>query len=375
MKKKNLFNLFPKRLSSGTVIYYYTCYNESGKRVQFSTGESDLQQAYIECYKRLAEGKIVRKSKLYFNEYTKDWFVHGKCVYASVRIAKGRTYSKSSTDNKRRILHKHILPVFSEKRLDHISSTDIENWLKDLKKSNYAVNSINNYLNILRLIIGEAKRVGLIDRNPCDKVIKYKNNSKEKEILSDIEVEQLFHKEQIDKIWSGSELHYLINYTAKITGARIGEILALSTGKLKDGYIEISESYDRNYGLKCCKAGPGSIRYVPVPNSLIKELRELSLVTEGQFIFSGKNKQKPVSYKTVLDNFKKALANIEICEDRIKKLGGLHSYRHFAVTRMRKSGIPDPIVREIIGHKSVAMSDNYTHIDTREIEYSSFNIG
>ncbi|OQY39990.1 MAG: hypothetical protein B6226_00755 [Candidatus Cloacimonetes bacterium 4572_65] len=269
-KKKNLFNLFLKTLSNGTQIYYYTCYDETGKRRQYSTGESEDQKAYAEVYKRLAEGKIVQKSKLYFNEYTKDWFKHDKCPYASVRIAKGRTYSLSNLDNKRLAMKKHLLPVFGDLRLDLINTLHIESFLQIKKSEGYAINTINSFLSMLRLILGEAKRTGLIDRNPCDSVIKFAKAKTEKGILTDDEIKRLFDREKIDYNWS-NYMHFLINFTAISTGCRVGEILSLTRDKVNSGHLEISSSYDRKYGIKSTKSG--ATRFVPIREWLENELQ------------------------------------------------------------------------------------------------------
>ena len=369
MKKKNLFSLFPKKLANGTVMYYYTTYDEFGKRKQFSTTKTDKQEAYAECYKRLSKGKILRKSKLILNQYIVNWFHHEKCPYYSIRMAKGRKYSKSSLDNKRLALNKHILPVFGELRMDHITTPLIENWIQSKKKEGYAVNTINVYLSILRLILGEAVRTGIIDRNPCDSVIKYSSSKDEKGILTDEEVKRLFDEENIDNIWT-SKMHFLFNYTAIMTGCRIGEILALTKDKICDGYIEVSTSYDRKYGVKSTKSG--ATRYVPIPKSLQQDLIEFSESNNGRFIFTANNLLKPVNYATVTKNFRKALDNIGVHYK--ERSITFHSYRHKANTRMRESGISDAIIREIIGHKSSSMTENYSHIDTRTIDFDSLKI-
>lgn len=372
MKKKQLFSLFLKKLSNGTMIYYYTTYDETGKRRQFSTGKTDKQEAYAECYKRLAEGTIVKKSKLYFSSYTEDWFKHDTCPYCSVRIAKGKKYSKGSLDNKRALLNKHIKPVFDSLRLDHITTIHIENYIQAKKAKGYAVNTINIQLSILRQIMGEALRIGLIMRNPCDGVIKFAKQKTTKGILKDEEVAKLLDKSNIDDLWT-SYSHYLINYTAATTGCRVSEILALTKNKVHKGYLEISASYDRKYGLKSTKSG--ATRYVPISNLLENELIEMVEKHNGRFIFSSSNKLKPISYNYVNRVFKEALSKIGISnEERLKRGITFHSYRHYANTKLRESGVSDAIVREIIGHKSADMTENYSHIDTRSIKFTDLKI-
>ena len=371
--KKKLFSLFLKKLSNGTEIYYYTTYDETGKRRQFSTGKQSIDEAYKECYKRLSEDKILVKSNLIFSTYTEDWFKHDICPYHSIRIQKGKTYSRSSLDNKKGILTKHILPTFSNLRMNHITTTQIEKWLQDKKNNGYAVNSINIHLSVLNIIFNEAKRSGIIDRNPCDNVIRFSEGKSSKGILTNDEINSLFDINKIQTIWKSDTTHYLLNKTASITGMRIGEILCLTKDKIFDGYIEVSNSYDRKYGIKSTKSG--ATRYVPIPKELSIKLRELSLTSKGQFIFSGKDPKKPLSHATVLKRYYIALENIGITQSERKNRNlTFHSYRHLANTRLREAGVNDAIVREIIGHKSTQMTERYSHIDTRNIIFDSLKI-
>lgn len=372
-KKKNLFNLFPKKLANGTVMYYYTCYDELGKRKQFSTGEKDIQAAYKVCYERLALGKIVQRSKLIFKEYVDGWFVNGSCPYYSVREAKGRTYSKSSIDNKKGVLNKHLLPTFGETRLDYITTQTIEMWLKTKKSEGYAVKSINNYFALLNLILEEAVRTGYIDRNPCKQVIRFTEKKKEKDILTKAEIDKLFAPESKVKIWK-DENQYLINYTAASTGCRVGELLALTEDKLHENYLEISASYDRKYGIKTTKSG--DTRFVPISDDLYEKLKTRSNSNPGKYIFSTEqNLFHPISYSSVLIEFKKALTKIGVSENsRIERSLTFHGYRHYFNTKLRESGLPDAITRQIIGHKSSTMTENYSHIDTKTVKLDGLKI-
>jgi hypothetical protein len=54
MKQKNMFNIFPKKLKTNAIIYYYYIYDKDGKRKQYSTGKSNEKEAYQECL-RLAK--------------------------------------------------------------------------------------------------------------------------------------------------------------------------------------------------------------------------------------------------------------------------------------------------------------------------------
>lgn len=237
----------------------------------------------------------------------------------------------------------------------------------------YAVNSINLYLSILSIILQEAVRVGYIERNPCTSVIKFSDTIKKKGILSENEIKILFSLDHRIQVWD-SEVHFLVNYTAIHTGCRVGEILALTADKFFETYIEVSSSYDRKYGLKSTKNK--ETRFVPIPKYLFEMLYRFNSINKGKFIFSLPNNYfKPISYSSVNKAFKKALEKIGITEEcRRNRSITFHSYRHYFNTRLRESGLPDAVTRKIIGHKSSSMTENYSHIETRLIDSTSFNI-
>lgn len=184
----------------------------------------------------------------------------------------------------------------------------------------------------------------------------------------------LFNKQRVKNIWK-SEIYYLINLTALYTGCRIGEILALTIEKVCKYYIVVSASYDRKYGLKGTKSGYA--RYVPIPVYLYEMLISFYNKSPNTFIFpSPVLRNKPISYNSVTVNFKKSLIKIGITSEiRKERLLSFHSYRHYVNTKLIESGISDEIIRRVIGHRNVKMTENYSHIDTRFINLKIIDIG
>jgi integrase len=368
MSKKKPFCLFPKKLANGQKIYYYTAYDTQGKRRQLSTGCKDQLEAMQICLKRLEEGKLIPGDRIVFKNYVKNWFTED-CPYYTPRIERGKVYSKSCIERNQKILEMHILPVFGEMRMDRIQTVDVEDWLSRFKKSGYAHNSINQFRGILRLIFNEAVRCGIISRNPVLNVLPYARNAKERGIFTHEECQTLFDRNRIDKIWKGRELHYLINYTAYLTGMRMGEVLALTEDDIHSDYIHIRHSWDRKYGLKSTKSGKE--RYAPVPVSLVKLLHEYAENVQGRFLFMAKHPFKPVDHKSVQNHFAFALKAIGIDNSqRRERAVSFHSWRHTANTRMKEAGVPEAVVRAVIGHSSAEVSEVYTHVDPRKVDLS-----
>lgn len=102
----------------------------------------------------------------------------------------------------------------------------------------------------------------------------------------------------------------------------------------------------------------------------------INIKNRGEYIFSSStNRLNPISYASVNKSYKISLGRIGITE-RIRKERGLsfHSYRHYYNSLLIESGVSDAVIRRIIGHKSIGMTENYTHIDTKSITYSSLSI-
>lgn len=362
--KKKPFSIFLKKLQNGTRVYYYSCYSFDGTRKQFSCGTDDYYEALKECTRRVVDGTLVPTSRLIFTKYTKDWFIHNCCPYTQPRIDKGRKFSMSSIDNNRRILENHLIPAFGGLRLDRITLVHIENWLQDLSNKGFSANTINKYYGVLRTILTEAYRLDYIKNNPCKKVIKFKVQHKDKKLLSDTEYGVIFDKDRIREIW-GDETFYYLNKLASVTGMRIGEIQAIRPEDICDTYLHIKHSWDRVYGLKSTKSGKS--RVVPLSPDFIHVLRCMSY--GKRFIFSGRDPFKPLSRNTINRKLSKALSVIGIDENEKRSRGlTFHSWRHYANTILRTKGIPDVVVRNIIGHTTDQMSNHYTHIDM--VEYS-----
>jgi len=48
---------------------------------------------------------------------------------------------------------------------------------------------------------------------------------------------------------------------------------------------------------------------------------------------------------------------------RAKSVLSFHSLRHTATSMLKNAGVSDSVTRDIIGHESAAVSQNYSHID------------
>ena len=84
-------------------------------------------------------------------------------------------------------------------------------------------------------------------------------------------------------------------------------------------------------------------------------------------MFSEDGGETPVSMQRINRQFDKALERIGIPhEEKLKRKLTFHAWRHFFNTLLRMSNVADSKVQSVTGHKSISMTDHYTHFDTRK---------
>ena len=127
------FNLYKRPTRNGKSIYYVQFYDDAGTRqTAKSTGQTAKAAAEAWAYEQLKNGRVVTRKNITFGQYARDWWVWDHCTYIRSRRARGANISRGYADARRTYLERHILPCFSNIRLQRITPEIIENWLMDL---------------------------------------------------------------------------------------------------------------------------------------------------------------------------------------------------------------------------------------------------
>ncbi len=368
MRYREPFTVFPRKMKSGLVVWYYQTYDNKNRRTTArSTGQTSKGAARVYCNKLFKEGTLVpnRANAITFEKYSVNWWVWDKCEYLKFRRSRrelSRNYADSGVIN----LKLHILPYFGKMRLEKITSYDVEKWLLIFETKGIGNQTANLNLNILKVMLGDAVRRELLTTNTAEKVIPLKKTTKARDILSAAEVEMIFDYKSIEKKWK-KRIYYLANLLAACTGLRVSEVIAVRNEVLFDGYILVSKQYHQKYGLSTTKTHDS--RKVPIPPELQTELEKLRLLNKGQYLFSLKEGEKPVSARSLNNALKYAMTKIGISEkDQLERNLSFHGWRHFFNTTMRTNNISDSKLQKLTGHKTLAMTDHYTHFTVDDFQ-------
>ena len=365
MKIHNDFTLFYRVVPSGKRVVYYYAYDENGKRMNGrSTGQTTLTAARLMCNRLLKAGALVPKRGYVptFAEYAVNWWDWEKCEYLKKR-RKRANLTQNYTDHAKRIMDKVLLPHFGNMRMDKITLEIVEAFLDTLIGKGYRNNTINGYFNTLKTMLIEAEERKVIEKNPIQKLGRLVKNRKEIRIITQEEFKKLF-VDDWRKVWNDDLVAYAANKLAALTGMRCSEVLGLKGCYVFDEHIFLCMQYDK-YGYRPTKTKDK--RNIPLPASMINELKELKKLNGDGFIFSNNQGGKPVHRLTMYNNYHSALERIGISKEEIKdrKLH-LHAWRHFFNTELLKGGLTVTQTQAITGHKSQEMTENYCHFEASD---------
>jgi len=147
-------------------------------------------------------------------------------------------------------------------------------------------------------------------------------------------------EEQANLITAATNPHWLrsLLVSALHTGMRRGELLALEWRDIDFGRMFIRIEKSKN----------GEKRSIPMSKTLQATLRAIRVRDISGRVF-------PISVRSLREAFKAALTKAEI--ENFK----FHDLRHTFATRLVQNGVDLYKVKELLGHKSIAMTMRYAH--------------
>jgi integrase len=273
----------------------------------------------------------------------------------------------------RRHLTGYLLPKFGHLRFTEITPTLVEDFLLDQRLSNSCRNTI---LYTLQLVMREARREGIIEFIP--EFEPFKRNGRRQDTLSGKELNALFpyDERELIRVWTRPEdkrkerdgnLALMFGTLFCVTvsaGLRSGEIRALHREQVSIAYsgLVIDRAVDDRGAighLKKATAEDNRGRAVIIPEITLRMLnRWLERAPECPaypgLVFSYHG--KPIANYYILDRFRYGLQNSGI--DYKSRRLTVHCLRYTYNTRMRTL-LSEQVLREFVGHRSIAMTDHY----------------
>lgn len=199
----------------------------------------------------------------------------------------------------------------------------------------------------LTQIFEKATVQNIIPRNPCTALEIKKHKAKHKEALT-IEEQNKFLNAVLQTKYS------LLFRFLLATGMRIGEALALHKKDFDFKKKKVTVNKDviwigkERIEQDTPKSNAGN-RTIPVPEDILREIEQLDVESDDHIIF-------PFTYNQI------DLAMGRLAKELNIKVSA-HILRHTYCTRLEEAGIPQKIKSKMMGHSSIAMTQNvYTDV-------------
>jgi integrase len=257
---------------------------------------------------------------------------------------------KSYIDDKSRC-NNYLLPLFGKKRLSEISTFHLEGLKSKLKKKGLAPKTIAHVLTLFRAIVNKAILWKLWDGQNPIKGLDMPNIANERDRYLSYEQTALL----LNELKKVSQKVHDISLIALHTGMRFGEITNLKLQDIEwdNGTINIADPKNK----KSRKA-----YMTPAVKVVLKEIvHKRSDMTRDDFLFLARQ-GKPIT--EVSDTFKRVIEKLGFnrgVKDSRQKIS-FHSLRHTFASMLIKQGENLYTVKELLGHKSLKMTERYAHL-------------
>lgn len=290
------------------------------------------------------------KNIVQFKELLKEW-LDSKVVH----LCKMRTYLRY-----REIVQNHLKADIGEYRIQNITSQQLSEYLAmkykngNLKTAGaLSTSTVNIIRTVLKLVMQYGCDCGYVTNNPVLSVPRVKNRAKSVSAFTQQE------QRRIEKAICESKDRRLIGVKISLyTGLRLGELLALrwQDVDLVSGILCINKTVYQVKNDKGCwttiidrPKSEASVRCVPIPTMLLKELRAYNRERRGEAVICD-NQGRIVKIRTYQELFKRLLR-----ENHIRELN-FHALRHTFATRSLETKMDLKTLSELLGHKSEAVT-------------------
>lgn len=260
---------------------------------------------------------------------------------------------KKSLGNEKLILRLWVQPVVGAKRLQEITMLDIERIKRNMLKAGRAVRTVQYTFAIIRQVFNYAKERKIFDGESPTKGVKLpKVDNRRMRFLSSDEANSL-----LCELKKNSMTSYRVSLLSLYSGLRFGEIAGL-----RWQHVDIE-----NRQIVILDPKNGKTRFSFMADAVCQMFSEMEPGKANELIFATKDNR---SMKQVSDSFMAAVNRLNLndgVEDRRMKVV-FHTLRHSCASQLAMSGADLPTIQAVLGHKTLAMTERYSHLSNQHIK-------
>ena len=231
-------------------------------------------------------------------------------------------------------------------------------WISELMESGLSARTVNRKLSSLKSFFKYLKRMGVIEQNPTEKVSAPKIAKKLPTFANDKELGKVLDDAlAYSDDFRGCRDQFIIELLY-LTGIRRAELIAL-----KDSDIDFSTCTLRVTGKR------NKQRIIPFSDATKAKLqqyietRDTEVANKSSSFLFVKENGEPLYPRLVYSIVNRQLSDIQTLSRKSP-----HTLRHSFATEMLNNGAEINVVKEILGHSSLASTEVYTHVTFDELK-------
>lgn len=314
--------------------------------------KKDAENELVEMKHQLQKnGSVSTPSAIKLGDWLREWL--------SKHLIKQQETTKASY---RERAEKRILPYLQNIPLKNLKALHVQDWINQLNAEGLAPKSVKNIYLILSGSLEKAKKLNMIERNPCEGIELPTIERYEAEVFDEKEIQQCLQAAK------GTDMN-LIAVLELSLGLRRGELAALqwSDVDLEKGVVYITRSRVIADGKKIVKAPKtrAGKRGLQIGDKVVTLLKQEFCkynddIKHNNFVDSGyvihKKDGTPYSPDSLTQKW-----------IRFRKKHGLktirfHDLRHTCATQMVALKVADKTIQARMGHASIQTTLNiYAH--------------
>lgn len=257
--------------------------------------------------------------------------------------------------SKEYILSGSIVPFFGPMRLNEIDQTHVNAFITSQR---VATKTVNNRLTVLSTMLRYAGPSG------CKLIPETDLRFHIKAMSPDIVAVPIA---EVGKLTAAATDHrYRVAVLlASEAGLRIGEIRGLQHTDVRDGQLTVRRAIDQFGNVTTPKHDKR--RTVPLSPALLAALA--ALPKRGSWVLAQENGE-PMNYERMLEDIHAlyAAAGVEVPVSESGVTMPWHSLRHTFGTECAARGVPVPVIKELMGHSSIATTMRYVTVTSGQLD-------
>lgn len=254
-----------------------------------------------------------------------------------------------------------IVEFFGHLRLDEINQGHVNKYVAALGK--LSTKTINNKLTVLSTMLRYAHALNLI---PAPKVkCHIKSMSPDIVAVPAQDVARLVAAAGGHPLWPVPPWFRITILLATEAGLRIGEIRGLQWTDIKSGQLTVRRAIDQSENVTTPKHDKR--RSVPLSPALESALA--ALPRQGLWVCSDKD-GRAWTYDAALAaiNALYTVASVAVPVSETGVTMPWHSLRHTFGTELAARGVPIPVIKELMGHASIATTMRYVTVTGAQLD-------